>query len=135
MALNIVSFVLCSGNSSLSLHFHLQELIKVRGFQVAPPELEGIILAHPDIADCAVIGVPGEMKGEEKPRAFVVRQPNATIDAEGVKKLIADKLASYKRITGGVTFVSEIPKSPNGKILKRILREQVAAENTAQAKL
>lgn len=78
-----------------------------------------------------MIGVPGETKGEERPRAYVVKQPGATIDDEGVKKLVAEKLASYKRLTGGVRFVTEIPKSPNGKILKRILRDQVAAESKA----
>jgi acyl-CoA synthetase (AMP-forming)/AMP-acid ligase II len=109
------------------------ELIKVRGFQVAPPELEGLLLAHPDIADAAVIGVPEA--GEEKPRAFVVRQPGSKVTEDEVKNVISSQLASYKRLTGGVTFVDEIPKSPNGKILKRILRDRVAAENKAKSKL
>lgn len=79
--------------------------------------------------------MPGELPGEERPRAFVVRQPGSKLDEEGVKKVIASQLASYKRLTGGVTFVDEIPKSPNGKILKRILRDQVAAESKAKSKL
>ena len=87
------------------------------------------------IADAAVIGVPGPGKGEELPRAFIVRQPGAKITEDGVKQIISSQLASYKRLTGGVTFVDEIPKSPNGKILKRILRERVAAESKAQSKL
>jgi acyl-coenzyme A synthetase/AMP-(fatty) acid ligase len=65
----------------------------------------------------------------------VVRQTGSTLTEDAVKKLISDKLASYKRLTGGVTFVPEIPKSSNGKILKRILREKIAAESKAQAKL
>jgi acyl-coenzyme A synthetase/AMP-(fatty) acid ligase len=108
------------------------ELIKVRGFQVAPPELEGLLLAHPEVADCAVIGVAGDLPGEEKPRAFVVRQPGSKLTEEETKNIVASQLASYKRLTGGVTFVDEIPKSPNGKILKRILRDRVAAEKKAQ---
>jgi 4-coumarate--CoA ligase len=79
-----------------------------------------------------VIGVAGPAKGDEYPRAYVVRQPGSSLTEDEVKKVISSQLASYKRLTGGVRFVDEIPKSPNGKILKRILREQVAAENKAQ---
>lgn len=112
-----------------------QELIKVRGFQVAPPELEGLLLTHPEIADCAVIGIPGRNKAQddEKPRAYVVKQAGSKLTEDNVKKLISDNLASYKRLTGGVVFVPEVPKSPSGKILKRILRETAEMEDKALA--
>ena len=64
-----------------------------------------------------------------------MRQPGSKLDEEGVKIIISSQLASYKRLTGGVKFIDEIPKSPNGKILKRILRDQVAAEDKAKSKL
>ncbi|KAK5949304.1 Acyl-CoA synthetase actt5 [Knufia fluminis] len=112
-----------------------KELIKVRGFQVAPPELEGLLLTHPDIADCAVIGIPGRNKAhdDEKPRAYVVKQAGSKLTEDDVKKLISDNLAGYKRLTGGVVFVPEIPKSPSGKILKRVLRESLEMEDKALA--
>lgn len=106
-----------------------QELIKVRGFQVAPPELEEILLAHPDIKDCAVIGVRlWRHSDTESPRAYVVRQPGGKITEKEIKRLISDNLASYKALTGGVVFLDEIPKSASGKILKRLLREQAEQE-------
>ena len=115
----------------------LQELIKVRGFQVAPPELEAVLLSHLDIVDAAVIGVklPGEDK--EHPRAYVVSRPEATVSitADEVNALMVDRLASYKQLTGGIRFVREIPKSASGKILKRILRDEAQKEIKLQAKL
>ena len=96
----------------------------MRGFQVAPPELEGVLLDHPDIVDCAIIGL--KLNPDfESPRAYVVRRSGSNITEEDVKKVITTNLASYKALTGGVVFIDEIPKSPSGKILKRILREQV----------
>lgn len=107
----------------------LQELIKVRGFQVAPPELEGVLLGHPDIVDVAVIGLPAPRNSDaELPRAYVVRSPASNITEADVHKLIAERLASYKKLTGGVKFVEEVPKSASGKILKRILREEAQKE-------
>ncbi|KAF2102466.1 acetyl-CoA synthetase-like protein [Rhizodiscina lignyota] len=122
----------CDGKSKL---WYI-ELIKVRGFQVAPPELEEVILAHPDVADCAVIGIKmSKLSQDESPRAYVVRQPGAKITAEDIKKVISDTLASYKALTGGVVFIDEIPKSPSGKMLKRVLREQAEIELQTLAKL
>jgi acyl-coenzyme A synthetase/AMP-(fatty) acid ligase len=96
---------------------------------VAPPELEEVLLAHPDVKDCAVIGVRlSKHSDTESPRAYVVRQPEGKITEEEVKRLISDNLSSYKAITGGVVFLDEIPKSASGKILKRILREQAEQE-------
>jgi len=107
-----------------------KELIKVRGFQVAPPELEAVLLSHPLVIDAAVIGVSkrGE-KDVEHPRAFVVRRPGGErASEEELKKYCGERLAKYKELTGGVVFLDEIPKNPSGKILKRILREWVVKE-------
>lgn len=108
----------------------LQELIKVRGFQVAPPELEGVLLSHPDIIDCAVIGVQFTRDESEFPRAYVVRRPGSDnrINEEDVKKFLAERLIYYKRLDGGVVFMDAIPKTASGKILKRSLREQASKE-------
>ena len=98
-----------------------KELIKVKGFQVAPAELEALIVTHPDIADVAVIGVPDEEAGE-RPKAFVVTRPDTELGAEAVREFVAARVSSYKRL-GEVAFVDEIPKSASGKILRRLLRE------------
>lgn len=88
------------------------------------------------IIDCAVIGLKFKPNSDtESPRAYVVRRPGTNISEEEVKKLIRDRLASYKQLTGGVVFLDEIPKSPSGKILKRILRDQAQGEIDAKAKL
>ncbi|KAF1943861.1 acetyl-CoA synthetase-like protein [Clathrospora elynae] len=107
-----------------------KELIKVRGFQVAPPELEAVILEESDrIVDVAVIGLKAKPGSDtESPRAYVVRKPGTYMTEEEVKMLISEKLASYKQLTGGVVFLKEIPKSPSGKILKRVLRDWADAE-------
>lgn len=106
-----------------------KELIKVRGFQVAPPELEAILLGDANIVDCAVIELkPPPNSDAEKPRAYVVRRPGSSISAEEVKALISERLASYKQLTGGVVFLDEIPKSASGKILKRVLRDEADKE-------
>jgi acyl-CoA synthetase (AMP-forming)/AMP-acid ligase II len=111
-----------------------KELIKVRGFQVAPPELEGVLLLHPQIIDAAVIGVkglPGQPKELECPRAYVLRRPGpegAKVTEEEVKQWCGTRLAKYKELTGGVVFVDAIPKNASGKILKRILRDMAKDE-------
>ena len=105
----------------------LKELIKVKGFQVAPAELESVLLKHPQIADCAVIPVPDEDSGEV-PKAIVVCREALT--EEDVKAFVEPKVAHYKRIRH-VAFVEAIPKSPSGKILRRILVER---ERSASAK-
>jgi 4-coumarate--CoA ligase len=89
------------------------------------------------IVDVAVIGLkPTPGSDAERPRAYVVRKPGTNITEEGVKKIIGDNLASYKKLTGGVVFLTEIPKSPSGKILKRVLREWAdAEEKEGRAKL
>jgi acyl-coenzyme A synthetase/AMP-(fatty) acid ligase len=107
-------------------------LIKVRGFQVAPPEVEGVLLSHPHIVDAAVISVKHPADPEiELPRAYIVKGPAPESNSLGEKEVKAwcgERLASYKTLTGGVKFVDAIPKNASGKILKRVLREMAKKE-------
>ncbi len=100
----------------------LKELIKYKGFQVAPAELEGILLSNPKIKDAGVIGIYDEVAGE-LPMAYVVRQPNAEITEKEVKGFVSERISNSQWLRGGVKFVDEIPKNPSGKILRRNLRE------------
>ncbi|MFI5553886.1 4-coumarate--CoA ligase family protein [Streptomyces sp. NPDC051738] len=99
----------------------VKELIKYKGFQVAPAELEALLLTHPGIADAAVIGVYND-DGNEVPHAYVVRQPSATDLSEGeVMMHVAERVAPYKRVRQ-VTFIDGVPRAASGKILRRELR-------------
>ncbi|MEU5094020.1 4-coumarate--CoA ligase family protein [Streptomyces sp. NPDC020996] len=101
----------------------VKELIKYKGFQVAPAELEALLLTHPGIADAAVIGVYND-DGNEVPRAYVVRQPDAAGLTEGeVMTYVAERVAPYKRVRE-VTFLDAVPRAASGKILRRQLRER-----------
>lgn len=114
-----------------------KELIKVRAFQVAPPELETVLLTHPLIVDAAVIGVSSKTERDvELIRAYVVKRQVREAEGLGeeeVRKWCGDRLAKYKDLTGGVRFVDSIPKNASGKILKRLLREE--AEREGKGKL
>lgn len=113
-----------------------KELIKVKGNQVAPAELEALLLEHPAIADAAVIGMPTP-DGDEAPRAFVVLQPDKKSQkttVEEVQNFVKDKVARHKRLTGGVTWIEAVPKNPSGKILRRQLRDQYKSKD-GQARL
>lgn len=105
----------------------LKELIKYKGFQVPPAELEDILLSHPEIKDAGVIGIPDERAGE-LPLAYVVKQPGATVNEKLVTDFIAGLVSVQKRLYGGVRFIEEIPKNPSGKILRRILRDMYQKE-------
>ena len=98
----------------------LKELIKVKGLKVAPAELEALLVTHEKIADAAVIGVADERLGEA-PRACIVKRDSSLQEKE-VEDYIAVRVAKHKHLTGGVKFVSAIPKSASGKILRRLLR-------------
>lgn len=102
----------------------IKELIRVSGFQVAPAELEGALLEHRDITDAAVIGIgaPGA-DNVELSRAYVVRREGTTIQEAEIQILMRERLAGYKQLVGGGVFLTETPKLPSGKILKRVLRE------------
>ncbi|KFY46509.1 hypothetical protein V495_02405 [Pseudogymnoascus sp. VKM F-4514 (FW-929)] len=96
-----------------------KELIKYNAHQVAPAELEAILLSHPLILDAAVIGVEGE--GTELPRAYVVAD-QTKISKEQIHEVVNSVVASYKRLRGGVFYIDEIPKTASGKILRKDLR-------------
>ncbi|XP_069685514.1 uncharacterized protein [Periplaneta americana] len=104
----------------------LKELIKVKGFQVAPAELEEILRQHPAVGDVAVIGVPHERSGEV-PKAFIVPK-DSKVKEDEIKKFVADKVSDYKQLAGGVQFVSTIPKNTSGKILRRKLKEMYCTQ-------
>ncbi|KAH8147373.1 uncharacterized protein LAJ45_08529 [Morchella importuna] len=106
----------------------IKELIKYKGFQVAPAELEGLLLGHEKVADCAVTGVHIEAIATEVPRAYVVLAPGAAATEEELLGFIDEKVANHKKLRGGIRFISEIPKSVSGKILRRVLKEQAAQE-------
>ncbi len=101
----------------------LKELIKYKGFQVAPAELEALLLSHPKIADVAVIGVRDE-EGEEVPKAFVVLKEPAS--PEEIMEFVAARVAPHKKVRR-VEIVEQIPKSATGKILRRVLRDKEKA--------
>ncbi|MFH8384253.1 4-coumarate--CoA ligase family protein [Kitasatospora sp. NPDC018058] len=107
----------------------VKELIKYKGYQVAPAELEAVLLGHPQITDAAVIGVP-DADGTECPKAFVVRAPGSALTAEEVTGYVAGQVAPYKKVRA-VEFVDAVPKSAAGKILRRELRAREAARAEA----
>ncbi|KAJ5561673.1 hypothetical protein N7535_003865 [Penicillium sp. DV-2018c] len=112
----------------------MKELIKVKGNQVAPAELEALLLEHPAVSDVAVIGI--SVDNDERPRAYVVLKAGQTATADDITKFVEDKVSFFKRITGGVVFLDAIPKNPSGKILRTKLRELAKEElKGATAKL
>ena len=98
----------------------VKELIKVKGFQVAPAELEAVLRAHPGVAEAAVVPMADERSGEV-PQAFVVRAPGSTASAEEIMEYVAARVAAYKRLRA-VEFIEAVPTSPAGKTLRRLLR-------------
>ncbi|KAL2834170.1 hypothetical protein BJY01DRAFT_253121 [Aspergillus pseudoustus] len=110
-------FLYCGALSDAGLT--CQELIKVKGLQVAPAELELFLITHPDIADAAVAGAKIS-DGDEYPRAFIVRK-KGTVGEKEVFNLIKDNFARHKWLTGGVYFISAIPRTGSGKVIRRQL--------------
>ena len=106
----------------VSIVDRLKELIKYKGFQVAPAELEALLLTHPAIADAAVVGVP-DIEAGEIPRAFIVVKAGQTVTAEEITAYMTDRVSTYKVIRD-VVITDSIPKSASGKILRRMLRDQ-----------
>jgi len=108
----------------------IKELIKVRGYQVAPAELEALLLTHPHLSDAAVIPVEDEQSGQ-LPRAYVTLKDNvmsSDVTEEDIKEWVKERVAPFKRLEGGIKFVDKVPKSASGKILRRILVDQVKKE-------
>jgi acyl-CoA synthetase (AMP-forming)/AMP-acid ligase II len=102
----------------------LKELIKYKGFQVPPAELEAVLLTHPDVADAAVVGLPDEEAGEI-PVAYVVRRAGSEATAEQIMEFVAGQVAHYKQVRR-LEFIDAVPKSASGKILRRELRARAA---------
>lgn len=111
----------------------LKELIKYKGLQVAPAELEALLISHPKINDAAVIGIRNEEAGEV-PRAYVVAKPGAQVQGEEIIDFVRENLSSHKQLRGGVVFIDEVPKSASGKILRKDIR-QWAVNETPKSKL
>jgi acyl-CoA synthetase (AMP-forming)/AMP-acid ligase II len=108
-----------------------KELIKYNGFQVAPAQLEGLLLGHPAVADVAVVGVYSRERETELPRAYVVVAKGYYAGKELEREVcewLHKKVAPHKRLRGGIRFIDEIPKSAAGKVLRRVLAEQAKNE-------
>ena len=115
----------------------LKDLIKYNGFQVAPAQLEDLLLGHPAVADVTVIGVYSEERATELPRAYVV--PAAGYEGDGklektLQEWLNERVSPHKKLRGGVRFVEAIPKSNAGKILRRVLVEEARAEEKGKKK-
>jgi len=110
-----------------------KELIKVNGLQVAPAELEAVLLKHPDITDAVVVGLL--IRDEEFPRAYVVLRDgrHGKIDPETISEFVAGKVAKHKRLSGGVRFVKEVPRLASGKTVRKVVREWAREDANAMA--
>ncbi|KAJ1969156.1 hypothetical protein IWQ62_000803 [Dispira parvispora] len=125
-------------NGTFYMYDRIKELIKYKGFQVAPAELEALLLSHPKVDDVVVVGAYDEEQVTEVPRAYVVlrgqRVPDDLKEYQATAKELSDfvneKVASHKKLRGGVEFIKEVPKSPSGKTLRRIMREQARQSPT-----
>ncbi|ESK98099.1 phenylacetyl- ligase [Moniliophthora roreri MCA 2997] len=129
-------------NGEIFVVDRLKEIIKVKGFQVAPAELEGHLLLHPAVSDACVVGIPDEYKGEV-PLAYVVISDKLTSEMKSspdklkteIMKHVSVNKVQYKWLAA-VEFIHSIPKNPSGKILRRVLRDQARKERyPLQAKL
>ena len=105
----------------VTVHDRAKEMIKYKGYQIAPAELEAVLIEHPDIADAAVIPVDTGTVDGEIPKAFVVLREGATLSADDIAEHVAGKVAPYKKVRD-VEFIDKIPKNPSGKILRRELK-------------
>jgi acyl-CoA synthetase (AMP-forming)/AMP-acid ligase II len=105
----------------VTIHDRAKEMIKYKGYQIAPAELESIVLTHPDVADCAVIPKDTGTADGEIPKAFVVMHEGKTLSEDAIKEHVAATVAPYKKLRE-VEFVASIPKTPSGKILRRELK-------------
>lgn len=110
----------------------VKELIKYKGFQVPPAELEGLLTSHPTVNDVAVIGIYNRDQATEVPRAYIVPKPGvegSPKTANDIMQWLQAKVANHKRLRGGVRFVDEVPKSASGKILRRLLKIKAQEED------
>ncbi|KAJ3693385.1 hypothetical protein LUZ60_008865 [Juncus effusus] len=115
-------------NDEIFIVDRLKEIIKYKGFQVPPAELEALLISHPDIADAAVVPMNDEVAGEV-PVAYVVPTKDSELTEEEIKQYISKQVVFYKRVSK-VFFIDAIPKAPSGKILRRTLREKLNAQSS-----
>lgn len=115
-------------------HLHIvdriKELIKYNGFQISPSELESILMHHPSVKEACVVGRWSEEISTELPTAFVTLAAPAEGSAQlqqEIAAFVAERVAGYKKLRGGIIFLDELPKSSNGKLLKRSLKERLTA--------
>lgn len=101
----------------------LKELIKVKGFQVPPAELEEILRDHPKVVDAAVIGIPHATHGE-LPHGYVVAKEGVQVTEKELQDYVAQKVSAFKHLDGGITFTKQIPKNATGKIMRRQLKDE-----------
>ncbi|KAJ9604703.1 hypothetical protein H2200_010817 [Cladophialophora chaetospira] len=109
-----------------------KELIKYNAFQVAPAELEGVLMSHPKVADAAVVGVQDDQRATEVPRAYLVVGPGVKATEETAREIqtwMKEKVASHKQLRGGIRFIDAVPKSAAGKILRTKVRELAKTED------
>jgi acyl-CoA synthetase (AMP-forming)/AMP-acid ligase II len=107
----------------------MKEMIKYKGYQVAPAELEALLMEHPSVMDSAVIPKRDEEAGEV-PKAFILLRPGQEASAEDLMRFVEERVAPYKKVRE-VEFVEAIPKTPSGKILRRELIDQERAKSTS----
>lgn len=123
-------------HGNLYITDRIKDLIKFKGYQIAPAELESILHGHPDVGDVAIVGSFNDKIASEVPVAYVVvkDQKKATVEtARNMIEYAAARVAPYKRLSGGIVWIDEIPKSPSGKILKRILKERLSGVDKGKA--
>ena len=120
------------GEGNFYITDRIKELIKYKGFQVPPAELEGLLLGHPKINDVAVLGIYDPELASEIPRAYILPIESVKRDETTAKEIcdwLMVRVSNHKRLRGGVRWVNGIPKSSSGKILRRVLIDQVERGN------
>ena len=108
----------------------MQELIKYNGLQVAPAELEGVLLSHPSVQDAGVIGI--QQNDTEVPRAYITLVPKAQTTEAELMEFVKQNVSSYKQLRGGVCFIDMVPRTPSGKVLRQQLRVLYKKESGAK---
>lgn len=112
----------------------VKELIKYNGFQIAPAQIEAILLQHDAVIDVAVIGIYAEEKATELTRAYIVPSEGHKPKKEEINRWVQERTAPYKWLRGGIRFIEEIPRSPAGKVLRRALVDRAKEERKFELK-
>jgi 4-coumarate--CoA ligase len=127
---------LINERGNLFITDRVKELIKYKGFQVPPAELEGYLHDFPGVMDCAVVGVYNKEMATEVPRAYVVSEDRYNpINTEELQQWFSSRVANHKRLRGGIRLIEQIPKNASGKILRKILKEKAGAEYETEARM